>query len=130
MAFRLPGDEKEAELALVWRREMFSGAYLANWVTVETAAGSVQAITFVVNRYQRWYAGALTDEQTASVIASARGTLGTCAEYLWQTTGHLRELGVRDVGLERISRLTRAHLEQRCTTARSSGTDHSHSSQK
>jgi cation transport protein ChaC len=45
----------------------------------------------------------LSVEQTAQMIAAAKGELGSCQEYLENTIGHLRQLGVRDAGLERIA---------------------------
>ena len=62
--------------------------------------GPVHAITFVVNPHQSRYAGAL-DEKIAEVISSARGSLGTCADYLWQTMAHLEELGLGTSDLNR-----------------------------
>jgi cation transport regulator ChaC len=49
-------------------------------------------VTFVVNPHQDLYAGVLTDEHIADVVASAQGVLGICADYLWQTMVHLEEL--------------------------------------
>jgi glutathione-specific gamma-glutamylcyclotransferase len=53
IAFRLAQGEERAELLLVWRREMFTGAYHARWVTLTTGEGPVHAITLVVNRERR-----------------------------------------------------------------------------
>src|SRR5262249_57912768 len=50
VAFRLAPGEERAELLLVWRREMFTGAYHARWVTLATDEGPVQAIALGVNR--------------------------------------------------------------------------------
>jgi cation transport protein ChaC len=55
-----------------------------------------------VNRAHPRYAGKLSDETAAMHIASACGTLGTCASYLQNTLAHLAALGIRDAGLQRI----------------------------
>jgi cation transport protein ChaC len=115
VAFRLPDDGERSELLLVWRREMFSSGYLARWVTVRTAEGPVQAVTFVANRGggRDTYAQDLDHQRAVECIAAAAGPLGTCAEYLFETVAHLEELGVRDRGLERMRRSLAKHIEAR-----------------
>ncbi len=102
VAFRIPARDVRSELLVIWRREMFGTAYLARWVEVKTPCASVPAITFVVNRDHPRYAGKLSDAETATRIASASGSLGTCAAYLQNTLDHLAVLGIRDAALERI----------------------------
>ncbi len=104
VAFRLPEADERSELMLVWRREMFSGAYLARWVTLSTPEGPAQAMTFVANRAKDTYTRDLTHQRAVECIAAATGPLGTCAEYLFETVEHLKELGVKDRGLERMRR--------------------------
>ena len=93
------------ELLLVWRREMFGRAYIARWVSIVIRGAPVRAVTFTANRHYDTYVGSLTDEEAATAIATAKGTLGTCAEYLHQTLAHLHEVGLTDRGLERIAAL-------------------------
>ena len=102
IAFRIPAQQVRSELLILWRREMFGTAYLARWVNVQTACSSFPAITFVANRDHSRYAGKLSDEEVAMRIASACGSLGTCASYLQNTLDHLAALGIRDAGLQRI----------------------------
>ena len=109
VVFRIPAAEVRPELLLVWRREMLSGSYLARWAAVRTEVGPVRAVTFVANRRHERYAGRLTDAMIAGRIATARGELGSCAAYLRQTTDHLRALGLRDAGLERLCRAVEAN---------------------
>ena len=103
VAFRIPAPAR-AELLLVWRREMLGGAYLARWVCAETPHGVVPAVTFVVDRSYVRYAGHLSDDEVAARIATARGPLGSCADYLRRTTEKLAEMGFKDRGLERVRR--------------------------
>jgi cation transport protein ChaC len=84
---------------------MYGGAYNARWVTLQTNAGPIRAVTFVINRKHPRYLPELSVEQTAGLIATGCGDLGTCREYLENTIAHLRELGLRDSGLERIAGL-------------------------
>jgi len=105
MLFRFPAATARAELLLPWRREMFIGAYAARWVRVDTEAGPVRAVSFVANRAHPRYAGRLDEATIAARLAVARGSLGTCAEYLTHTLAVLRAHGRTDHRLERLERL-------------------------
>lgn len=106
VAFRIRAQEVRSELLILWRREMFGTAYQARWVDVRTPCATVPAITFVVNRSHPRYAGRLSDTEAAMRIASAAGSLGTCASYFQSTLDHLESLGIRDIALQRIAAAT------------------------
>jgi cation transport protein ChaC len=110
VAFRIAAPKIREELGLLWQREMYGGAYNARWVTLATEAGPIRAVTFVINRKHPRYLPELSVEQTAALIATGCGDLGTCREYLENTMAHLADLGLRDSGLERIARLLPAVL--------------------
>ena len=101
-AFHIAPEAVEEELAIVWRREMLSGAYVPRWVRVRTALGDVRAITFVINHAHERYARLLPDDRVAEVIATAEGFLGPCSDYLINTVDHLAALGIHDRSLERL----------------------------
>jgi glutathione-specific gamma-glutamylcyclotransferase len=105
MLFRIPASDARAELLLAWRRELFTGAYLSRWVTAVTDDGPVRAVTFVANRAHPRYAGRLSEPAVAERLASATGSLGSCATYLAETLGALQALGLRDRPLERLQRM-------------------------
>jgi cation transport protein ChaC len=65
---------------------------------------AIRAVTFVINRRHPRYLPELSVEQTAAIIATACGELGSCREYLENTISHLAALGLRDAGLERIAK--------------------------
>ncbi len=111
MLFRFPAATARAEVLLPWQREMFTGAYAARWVRVDTAAGPVRAISFVANRAHVRYAGRLDEARIAAHLAVARGGLGTCVEYLDQTLATLRAHGRTDHRLERLERLVAEHCK-------------------
>ena len=48
--------------------------------------------------------------ETAARIARARGALGTCADYLFQTVAGLEATGITDVWLNRLKTLVEAEL--------------------
>jgi cation transport protein ChaC len=102
VAFRIAAKSVREELGLLWQREMYGGAYLARWVEVSGGEEKFCAVTFVVNRAHPRYLRELSVAQTAALIATGRGDLGTSLEYLDNTVAHLGQLGVRDAGLMRI----------------------------
>lgn len=104
VAFRIAAAQAREELGLVWRREMYGGSYNARWVRLRTPEGERRAITFVCNRKHPRYLPEICDVETARLIATASGDLGSCREYLENTVQHLAALGMRDSGLERIAR--------------------------
>ncbi len=104
LLFRIPAAQARAELLLVWRREMFTGAYRSRWVTAMTDTGPVRAATFVANRTHPRYAGKLDEAVVAARLATASGSLGSCATYLAETLGALHAVGLRDRSLERLHR--------------------------
>jgi cation transport protein ChaC len=105
LLFRIPAAAARDELLLAWRRELFTGAYHSRWVTAITTNGPVRAVTFVANRAHHRYAGRLDDAKVATHLATATGTLGSCATYLSLTLEALQTSGLRDRRLERLHRM-------------------------
>jgi len=108
VAYRLEPGNLEAELRLLWRREMVLGAYQPRWLEVRTEAGPVRAIAFVVNRQHVAYCGRLDDDRIVSVALEARGHYGACADYLLDTAAALTNHGIADRYLDRLVRRLRA----------------------
>ncbi len=104
VAFRIAGGLAPDELRLLWRREMVLGAYQPRWASVDAAGERVRAIAFFVNRSHPSYAGKLPPETVVRTLVSARGQLGTPAEYLLETVRGLGEHGVRDPYLSELRR--------------------------
>jgi cation transport protein ChaC len=103
VVLRLEQRHVAEELALVWRREMVTGAYKPTWVKARTDEGTVHAIAFVADRLQDSYAGDLSEEDAARIICGGEGFLGTCSDYLSQTTAGLAQRGIPDEALERLA---------------------------
>ena len=103
-------ERAEEELTSVFMREMTGETYFAKWGTVRTAEGPVKAITFVANRESENYAGPQSLEETARHIAQGCGHLGPCTDYLFNTTQHLEELGLRDPMLRKLCDLVEKRL--------------------
>ncbi|HUZ75115.1 MAG TPA: gamma-glutamylcyclotransferase [Stellaceae bacterium] len=110
VAYRIAAARAQEELELVWRREMATTVYCPRWVSMPTPEGAGRAIAFVVNRSHPRYAGLLSEAEIAAAIARAKGPLGPCAAYLFNTVEHLEALGVPDRRLGRLRDQVRAAL--------------------
>lgn len=116
IAMRIARATVRADLDALVRRELpfrpLDGvaAHASRWLTVETAAGPIRALAFVINRQSPRYAGHLGEEATAEILATACGSGGSCAEYLYSTVSHLEELGIRDRNLWRLQHLVAGRL--------------------
>jgi cation transport protein ChaC len=110
-AFRVPGAAAPEVLRYLDERELPDGremVYHRRVVPVRLDDGSgrvVPAVTYVVNRASRHYVPKLDAARAAAVIAEGVGLTGTNRDYLLNTLSHLQDLGLRDVGLERIAAL-------------------------
>ena len=78
-------------------------------VGMAAVTGSVQAVTFVVDRSCELYAGRLSIEELVATLATASGKLGSNFDYLLSTIDHLDALGVRDGSLNEL----RKRVEER-----------------
>ena len=108
VAFRLPEHAIEKELDLLWRREMLTRSYRPVWVAARTTRGTAHAIAFAANLEHERYRGGLDAETMARYLARGEGPLGRCCDYLFDTVGHLRELGIRDRRMEALEQRVRA----------------------
>jgi len=102
VAFRLAETSLEADLKVLWAREMHNGIYLPEWLTVTTDSGPVTALCFVADQTHPQYAGALPDADAAAVIAHAEGKFGSCRDYLASTVLALDAHGFTDAALNSI----------------------------
>lgn len=102
IAYRLPPGRVGQSLDRIWAREMTGRVYEMRRVALRTAAGPVTGHACVVRRQSPDYAGRLSVEEAARLLAAAVGGRGTGREYLANTVRHLEELGIRDRLLHRI----------------------------
>lgn len=100
LALRVEDDGAREALACLRERELISSAYVERLVTLETGAGTVTALAYVIDPAHPQYARHLSLEEQAGIIARAVGGRGPNTEYLWNTAGHLRKLGIVDADLE------------------------------
>ena len=110
---RLPPDAVEANLDRLLRREMLTkpSPFPPRCVSVETAAGTLRAITFAMDQRSDAYVSGLSAEEIADVLAAAVGHWGSMAEYLHNTVKHLEELGIEDPRLWHMQELVAERIE-------------------
>ncbi len=107
MAFRVAAGKAAAVLVYLDKREKVTDVYHRRIVPVATSAGRVMAHAYVVDRGHDQYAGKLTPERAAALIAQGVGRSGANPEYLENTVRHLDELGITDGPLHKLQAMVR-----------------------
>ena len=102
LALRVPHDEVEALMPLLWAREMPNPVYDPKWLPCDTPQGRVKALSFTLSRHSPNFTGHLSDERYRDIFARSRGRYGTTLEYARLTCEHLRAIGIKDAELERV----------------------------
>lgn len=110
IAFRIAASAIEEETRILWLREMISGAYKPQKVSLKTDIGTLEGFTFVVNRHHSRYIRGLSFEETIAGLSRGEGILGSCREYLSNTFYDLQRHGIRDRYVERLQK----EIERRC----------------
>jgi cation transport protein ChaC len=110
VALRVAEASAVPELTLLWRREMLTGAYVPHWVDLLDERGDRfgSGLAFTVNPAGEHYAGDLPEAEVVRRLATAAGSLGSSADYLFRTCDGLRLCGVEDAELERLAAEVRA----------------------
>jgi cation transport protein ChaC len=92
----------------MWRREMVVGSYIPRWVRVRQGDKLCSAIAFTVDPHHPCYTGSLAPDQMIRILATAKGEIGSSADYLRQTVEGLQQNGICDRHLTVLQR----HVEQ------------------
>ena len=102
-AYRVDAAEWPAVYAYLLQREQPTETYIEARRAVRLADGRrVEALVFLADiRHVQW-AGALTVERQAELIAGSAGLSGRNVDYLRDLVEHLRAEGIRDQGMERL----------------------------
>lgn len=106
VAFRIEEGLVAPELDLLWRREMVARGYIPRWVPLHDRAGALigHGIAFTIDPEGPGYCD-LEEAVVVRRLATARGRMGTAAEYLYRTRDGLRELEIHCPFVERIASL-------------------------
>ncbi len=106
IAYRIGLEQAARVLAYLRERELVYGVYRETWVRADLAPGAssptCMALAYTVERWHPAYTGRLALSEQAAVIRGARGRSGANLDYLINTAEHLRELGIRERGIERL----------------------------
>ena len=103
-----PGREVEVQAYLFERERRRYEVYRESMLRVRHARGAVLAQTYVADPAASDFVGDLSEEEIARRIMAAHGERGPNFVYLERTVGQLKELGIREPGLERIYALALA----------------------
>lgn len=103
LALRVADDETQEVKDYLHGREMVTEVYAPCFVPARLADGRrVSAWCFPVRRDHPQYAGRLAPAQAVAMVRQGSGQSGPCLDYLVNTVEHLRRLGIRDAGLEKL----------------------------
>lgn len=112
IAYRLPMDKNlESELLLLWRREMVVGSYIPTWIKGKNGDCDLEVLTFVVDTKHSVYVD-FSHEKTVESLATAKGSLGSSAEYLENTVKGLLAGGIEDRRLIELNHLVKKRQRQ------------------
>ena len=102
-AYRVADADWPGVYAYLLEREQPTETYIESRKAVRLADGRrVEALVFLSDLRHAQWAGDLSLERQARLIAGARGLSGPNVEYLRDLVQHLREEGVRDSAMERL----------------------------
>ncbi len=102
-AYRVAEAEWAETYAYLVEREQPTETYIEARRVVRLEDGRrVEALVFLSDVNHPQWAGALSLERQAELIAGATGLSGRNEDYLRDLVEHLREMGVRDGGMERL----------------------------
>jgi cation transport protein ChaC len=108
-AYRVADADWQATYAYLREREQPTETYVEASVFVRLADGRrVEALTFLSDKSHPQWAGVLSLERQAELIAGATGLSGRNVDYLRDLIGHLREDGIRDPAMERLLAMVEA----------------------
>lgn len=105
MGFEVAHSAWEETIAYLRAREQVTSVYLERQknITLLDSGRTVQAVTYVVDRRHRQYAGKLGDDALEQHVRSGLGVSGHCLDYVMNTVSHLREMQIHDPALERLA---------------------------
>lgn len=114
VAYRIAEEDIATELPILWAREMLLGGYIPQWVELIDQNGIFfgHAVTFIVDPQHHLYAGELSSMDVALRLATASGSWGTAADYLFRTRDVLHVNDIYDVALEKLSALVEGLMQE------------------
>lgn len=102
LALRVPHEQVEALMPVLWAREMPNPVYDPKWLHCDTPQGPVRALAFTLSRRSPSYTGTLSDERYREIFARSCGRYGTTLDYARQTFEGLLHHGIHDRALQKL----------------------------
>ena len=105
LAYRLPDDDRHAQLTKLLLREVDSleDVSAIRTIEVQTETGMVHALTFWADPRENPFFVDYDISTEAKILACACGHIGSGAAYLYNTVTRLQELGIADQYLKRVT---------------------------
>jgi cation transport protein ChaC len=112
VAFRVHEARQAEVLDYLRQRELVTNVYLEKTLpAVLDDRRLVKAIGYVVDRRHDQYAGALDVGHAAAIVSRSEGKSGSNDAYVFNTLAHLKEMGIRDLWLERVAAAVSARVQ-------------------
>ena len=109
IAYRIAEADWPATYAYLQEREQPTETYVEARVVVRLAGGRrIEALSFLSDKSHPQWAGAMSLERQAELIAGATGLSGRNIDYLADLVAHLREEGIRDRSMETLLGMVQA----------------------
>ena len=104
MAFRILPENWSETIAYLRAREQVTSVYIEKIKNIRLLQSGrvVRAVTYVVDRTHRQYAGLLDNDSLERHVRNGQGISGSCIDYVMSTVAHLREMKIYDPELERL----------------------------
>ncbi|MDB5613100.1 MAG: gamma-glutamylcyclotransferase [Devosia sp.] len=111
--YRLPTGQIDDNMTKLLEREMgwLPSPFPPRWVNVKSGDRVIRAITFCIDRNSGRYVSGLSINQIADMLATAVGSRGSMAEYLFATVRHLEDMGIHDPHLWQLQSLVADRIE-------------------
>lgn len=103
LAFRVAAENVAKTVEYLDEREQVTKVYTSAMLPATLNDGrTIQTYTFIVRREHEQFAGELSLEEQAHLVARGRGQAGRALEYLTNTIKHIKELGLHDPELHEV----------------------------
>lgn len=105
VAFRVADPRRAETIGYLRAREQITMVYLEaeRAVRLEDSGRRVVAVSYLVDRSHRQYAGVLDLEAQLAYVRQGHGQSGPNRDYVLNTVAHLRDLGIVDRTLFRLA---------------------------
>lgn len=98
LVFRVAAEKRDATIRYLREREQVTSVYLEveRAVTLRDDGARIRALTYIVDRGHKQYAGGISLEQRLHLVRQGHGQSGPNSEYVKNTVRAIEALGMRD----------------------------------